>query len=702
MLEWGRDQSPKKEPTPPLENDNDYVGRNPILLSVLKHNQECTELLHQFGYRIPQNVIEAGMEGEVEEMRQKIISQASKDSCSFSFLRLLFEFDKDSTKENPVQSILDFKGYADPDYLTIAFKNKVARLMKDRRWQSSKEINRDEGGAIALAQVASDSPDNFESDLEDLKKLDPLRKAFDLAARAEDFTNDFQGIVELKKNYGDIKEDLEQFTHSLLSQCYNEEEAAIIMKHNPDDDDDDDLDPEEQNWQRALWERRKSFVGHPFYQVSLADVFILKKSNRFDQESIWQQLLGNGVQGTFYRKNRAWFNIIFVPYTLVFFSFLPFVVILDTLFRNADILFITPEALRERGDRENPFFGFFRSRIHMKILRMIMYHWSQAVYLVTLFLVVQNPEKTEENRMGHWYNYLAAVFSTGFLFTGVQALKLRKWNVSKWVLQSIATQVLLLAGWVMTLIHHHVHSGRNVDRADISGNSLLSIAETCLAAGVFMAYFKYFSFFLQNLIIFVSRILRSLLLLEYLGPIIISITRVFRDVLRVVLIYAIVWGAHAMYAWSMFYPFQDAHSRNYTMPGSNRTTKYQLVEDSDFKTMRGFLVSTVWRMLDADDPQAVHVKETGSDEDFSYEFSHAAGIVIWLVYQIIMSVLMINILIAIMNTTYSEVWRSAESEWKFERTRYLVGFTQSLNSKVFFPPPQGRIHRSLCLSSFAL
>ena len=114
-------------------------------------------------------------------------------------------------------------------------------------------------------------------DLEDLKKLDPLRKAFDLAARAEDFTNDFQGIVELKKNYGDIKEDLEQFTHSLLSQCYNEEEAAIIMKHNPDDDDDDDLDPEEQNWQRALWERRKSFVGHPFYQVSLADVFILKK-----------------------------------------------------------------------------------------------------------------------------------------------------------------------------------------------------------------------------------------------------------------------------------------------------------------------------------------------------------------------------------------------------------------------------------------
>ena len=53
-----------------------------------------------------------------------------------------------------------------------------------------------------------------------------------------------------------------------------------------------------------------------------------------------------------------------------------------------------------------------------------------------------------------------------------------------------------------------------------------------------------------------------------------------------------------------------------------------------------------------------------------------------------MSVLMINILIAIMNTTYSEVWQSAESEWKFERTRYLVGFTQSLNDKEFLFPLQ--------------
>ena len=138
--------------------------------------------------------------------------------------------------------------------------------------QEEQDFNtKEEVGDVQMEEVGAgfgqEDSRNFDSELEDLQRLDPLRKAFDLAASAEAFTNDFQGIVELKQSYREVKENLELFTHHLLSQCYSEEEAATIMKHNPDDDDDDDLDPEEQNWQRALWDRRKRFVGHPFYQV---------------------------------------------------------------------------------------------------------------------------------------------------------------------------------------------------------------------------------------------------------------------------------------------------------------------------------------------------------------------------------------------------------------------------------------------------
>ena len=187
------------------------------------------------------------------------------------------------------------------------------------------------------------------------------------------------------------------------------------------------------------------------------------------QESIWQELLGDGPLSASYRKNRALFNIIFVPYTLIFFAFLPAVVSFDVVFRNADLLFVTPEALRERAKQnrlkgrrgkddppqeerveleelrgaeenrteemrvepENLFFRFFRSQIHTKMLRIIMHHWSQLVFAITLFLVVWNPYKTDENRMHHWYNYLAGFCSVFLLLDG---LRLHELVRSSWCL----------------------------------------------------------------------------------------------------------------------------------------------------------------------------------------------------------------------------------------------------------------------------
>ena len=154
------------------------------------------------------------------------------------------------------------------------------------------------------------------------------------------------------------------------------------------------------------------------------------------------------------------------------------------------------------------------------------------------------------------------------------------------------------------------------------------------------------------------------------------INRVFVDVFRIILIYVVVWGAHAMCAWSMFKPFQEAQRQN-------RTTNYTLVGE-DFKTVRSFLISGAWRMLFADNHDSVHVKALEEeDEDFSLEFSHAVGIAVWMSYQIIMTVLMINILVAILNTSYSEVWQRAGTEWKYERTLYVVIHNTSKQSYFF-------------------
>ena len=172
------------------------------------------------------------------------------------------------------------------------------------------------------------------------------------------------------------------------------------------------------------------------------------------------------------------------------------------------------------------------------------------------------------------------------------------------------------------------------------------------------------------------------------------INRVFVDVFRIILIYVVVWGAHAMCAWSMFKPFQEAQRQN-------RTTNYTLVGE-DFKTVRGFLISGAWRMLFADNHDSVHVKALDEeDEDFSLEFSHAVGIAVWMSYQIIMTVLMINILVAILNTSYSEVWQRAESEWKYERTLYVVIHNNSKQSYFFLQSANCQVHNFYAIVFFS-
>ena len=115
-------------------------------------------------------------------------------------------------------------------------------------------------------------------------------------------------------------------------------------------------------------------------------------------------MLGDGFVGSRFRANRALFNIIFTPYHLLLFCFFPFVVGLDLIFQKADILFVNQKVLKERGTTENSIFAFFRSQIHLKIQRMVVYHWIQLFYLATLFLVVQNPNKESPYLKCVWYN----------------------------------------------------------------------------------------------------------------------------------------------------------------------------------------------------------------------------------------------------------------------------------------------------------
>ena len=105
----------------------------------------------------------------------------------------------------------------------------------------------------------------------------------------------------------------------------------------------------------------------------------------------------------------------------------------------------------------------------------------------------------------------------------------------------------------------------------------------------------------------------------------------------------------------------------------NFTTKYTFVNGSSMKTWKTLTNAYFWKIVFSDDEGGARIKKWGDkDVDFSLQFSHFVINANWALYQITMAILMLNILIAIMNTTYATMWARIDTEWKFSKSCYKV------------------------------
>jgi len=183
----------------------------------------------------------------------------------------------------------------------------------------------------------------------------------------------------------------------------------------------------------------------------------------------------------------------------------------------------------------------------------------------------------------------------------------------------------------------------------------------------------------------VFQLLQVLLLFEYFGPLVLCVVSVFKDISKVAIIFVVVFAAFSLAAFTMIKPFQEADE------GSHFT--YTLREDSPVASRRGLFMTMLWHLMDPGHPYQVYIlnNKTGNatEEDFSLEFSHFMIIALWFVYDIITVVLMLNILVAIMNTTYSKLWERANIEWNYNKTYYMASF---LSPRSVFPSALGFLY----------
>ena len=139
-------------------------------------------------------------------------------------------------------------------------------------------------------------------------------------------------------------------------------------------------------------------------------------------------------------------------------------------------------------------------------------------------------------------------------------------------------------------------------------------------------------------------------------------------------IYFVIFLAHAIAFWSLYKPFRENLSQaGKTGEQSKELQRNYTLVESSLKTQHGLLSSLFWAIIESGGPEVVNVKNINEDaKEFSLEFSHLMGLVLWGVYQIMIYVLMLNILIAVMNTSYSNLWQNVHVEWKFNKSHFLV------------------------------
>jgi len=199
-------------------------------------------------------------------------------------------------------------------------------------------------------------------------------------------------------------------------------------------------------------------------------------------------------------------------------------------------------------------------------------------------------------------------------------------------------------------------------RVTLSGNNPANVGASLMTIGYMLSF---------------SRIFRLFLLFRSFGPVILSIIRVLKDILKVLALFMITYGSFSIGTWSMLRNFSKGYN-----------TTYDIGEEK-MKTVGGVLDALFWRVLDPGEPEMAQVikrRNSTNPDDFviSHEFSHLLGLGIWAAYQLIVTVILLNILIALMNNTFSKISENADIEWKYSKSYYLMGF---LTPKAALPPP---------------
>ena len=441
------------------------------------------------------------------------------------------------------------------------------------------------------------------------------------------------------------------------------QDVEILLEYSTRQKDEEIRSYSEKNWNLALWNDQKTFVSHPFYQ-----------------EHLWRKLNGNHLKWD--TCPYYWRALLVVLFLIFFFFVFPFIVLFDIVSCNNDILFESPEKIKKRQDepsccrKESKPKAFIRGLIHTPIFRIVIHHFLEAFFLVCVFLSTVDPLDVYKEKEVHWYDYLTCVYLILYLLGDLVEFHCAgsRFRRSFWLTYNFSTSLLLGIGNITTVTAFYYMDDDDDDRARLSGNAVANVGATITS----------FSALLVML-----RPLRWLLFSKTFGTNIVCTIKVMVNVLQAFLVYIIIFAANAAALFCMFKPFYIRKKLSSNLNITLEPSDYQMAKP-DLASKYGWIGAMFWRLFDPGEPDLAYVRKCAGGncsedgDNISLEFSHTMGLVMWALFQGVTTIVLLNLLIACMNTTYTRVWTRSDKIWKYSKSFYQVKF---LDSRTVMPPP---------------
>ncbi|XP_077977349.1 short transient receptor potential channel 4-like [Glandiceps talaboti] len=174
-------------------------------------------------------------------------------------------------------------------------------------------------------------------------------------------------------------------------------------------------------------------------------------------------------------------------------------------------------------------------------------------------------------------------------------------------------------------------------------------------------------------VISVIRILRIVVINEYVGPLQISFSKMLGDIVKFLFIFVVIWFAFALGMTEIYWSYTAAETFHCLKDGGTMHDCRQ----QDFAGIVPSLKTLFWSLYGLIDLDVLSVNADHASTEFF-------GAMLFAGYSVVAIIILLNLLIALMGTTYDAVVTNSDTEWKFSRSEMWMDY---FKHGATLPPP---------------